>query len=231
MRFEKDLDGPRAISARGASGGAGCETRETGAVTKHFAVATTLAVCFALIFNDRVKALVTPAAAEESQRSWHLLCNVGLASNSFSFEAIKVQDSAKDTGLENSVALSLELGVYWSLPQRPGTLLGVVFNGGENRSDNGGDELEITPYLLGFSAMRFFAAERKTGFFVRADLGVAAYRVEARGTEHFSDISDLGYGVLVGGGYGISNSRGRSILFNVNYALRRAGADSIGTFA
>jgi hypothetical protein len=41
---------------------------------------------------------------------------------------------------------------------------------------------------------------------------------------------DLGYGFLVGGGYGIPLSRGKSILFNVNYALRRVGADTIGTF-
>jgi len=197
---------------------------------KRFLAATTLVVCFALFLAGRAEAGVTPGDAEDAQKSWHLFCSLGLASNSYSFEAGKVQALAKDTELENSVALSLELGVYWSLPQRPGTLMGVVFNGGENRSDNGGDELKITPYLLGFSSMRFFAPESKTGLFIRADLGMAAYRVEARGTEYFSDISDLGYGVLVGGGYGIKYSRGGSILFNVNYALRRAGADTIGTF-
>jgi hypothetical protein len=114
------------------------------------------------------------------------------------------------------------------LSKRAGTLLGIVFNGGENRSDD--DEVKITPYLLGVSSMRFFAPEPDAGLFVRADLGVAAYRVEVRGADHYSDTSDLGYGVLVGGGYGIPLSRGKSILFNVNYALRRVGADTIGTF-
>jgi hypothetical protein len=199
-------------------------------VIKRFLAAATKVVFFTLFLNGRAEAAGAPGAAEDAQKAWYLLCGLGLASSSYSFESGKLQALANETELENQVRLNYELGVYWALTQRPGTLFGVVFNGGESRSAAGGDELIIDHYLLGFSSIRFFEAERKTGFFVRADIGVAAYRAEARGAEPFSEYSDLGYGVLVGGGYAIQNSRRRSVLFTVNYALRQAGADSISTF-
>jgi len=189
-------------------------------------VAALLAVCLTLLFFGSVEA---------GQDSWYSYCGLGLAFNSYSGELEKIHESATFRGRDDEVPLGFDAGVYWPLSERSRTLVGFVFNGGEDHSDNGVDHLEIEFSNFGVSSMHFFGLDRCAGLFVRADLGMAWYKLEASGTEVFSDasnrgFSELGYGGLIGGGYGFHVSRGKAILLNVNYAIRRAGADQLSTF-
>ena len=182
-------------------------------------LAATMAICFTLL---------PPGTGQAAQESWYTYWGIGWASNSYSGEVGNVLESAKDDGLDH-VSLSLDmLGFYWTLPGNPKTLLGFVVNGTGDRYDGGKDDwVQVNSYLLGVSSMHFFGREPGAGFFIRADLGMAVFSVSSSGDD--SENSDIGYGGLIGGGYGIPVSEGTRILININYAYKHAAGDTVGS--
>lgn len=178
-----------------------------------------LAVCITLLLSG---------AARAAEEPWYTYWGIGWASNTYPSEVEDVLDLAKDVGFDN-VTISLDLlGFYWPLPARSNTLLGFIVNGVGDRYSKGGDWIQINSYLLGLSTMQFFGTEPGAGFFARADLGTAWFNVS--NSEDDSENSDLGYGVLLGGGYGIPVTEGTRILLNVNYTLRHAEGDNVNSF-
>ena len=120
------------------------------------------------------------------------------------------------------------LGFYWPLPGSWNTLLGTVLNGGGARYEDEDYTFQLNLYLLGISSMHFFGREPGSGLFVRADLGLAWYSISS--SEHDSaGSSNIGYGGLIGGGYGIRITKGTRILLNLNYALRYIEGDNINS--
>lgn len=185
---------------------------------RHLRVAATMAICLTLLFSG---------TAQAAQESWYTYWGIGWTSNSYSGEVGDVLESAKDAGADH-VAVTLDmLGFYWPLPNMPKTLLGVIVNGGGDRYDDGGDWVQFNTYLLGVSSMHFFGREPGAGFFVRADLGMAWFSVS--NSEDDSENSDIGYGGLIGGGYGFPVTEGTRILLNINYAIRHAEGDNVSS--
>lgn len=171
--------------------------------------------------------LFLAGAAEAAQESWYVYFGLGGSYSSYPDEVEKTLDLVAEASGED-VQLSLDfLSFYWPMPERPRSLVGFVVNGAADSREKDGKSARVDSYLMGFSTMHFFGLEAGAGFFIRADIGIAWYDVES--SEAASYESGKGYGGLVGGGYGIRAGEGARILLNVNYALRHAGGDNLGT--
>lgn len=171
--------------------------------------------------------LLLAGAAEAAQESWYVYLGLGGSYSSYPAEVEKTLDLVKDASSED-LPLSLDLfGFYWPVPERPRSLIGFVVNGSADSREQDGKSARVYSYLMGFSSMHFFGPEAGAGLFVRADIGMAWYDVSSSEVPSYE--SDKGFGGLVGGGYGIRAGEGARILLNVNYALRHAGGDNLGT--
>lgn len=186
---------------------------------KRLLVVSTLAVCVALLH---------PVPAQAEPESSYTYWGIGGGSNSYTGAARDIIESAKDAGPDH-LALSLDLlGFYWPLTGSRNTLVGCILNGGGDRYEDEDYEFQLSLYLFGISSMHFFGREPGAGLFVRADLGFAFYSINS--PEHDSEgSSNIGYGGLIGGGYGIPITEGTRILLNVNYALRYIEGDKINS--
>ena len=185
---------------------------------RFFVAATTLAAVVLLFINT----------AEAAPESWYVYFGLGGSYNSYPAEVEKILDLVGDASSED-VQLCLDMfGFYWPMPERPRSLLGFVVNGAADSRENDGKSARVDSYLMGFSSMHFFGPEAGAGFFIRADIGTAWFDVSS--SEAPSYESGKGYGGLLGGGYGLRVGEGARILLNVNYALRHAGGDNLGTF-
>lgn len=185
---------------------------------KRLFVATTTAVSLALFLFG---------TAEAAQESWYVYFGLGGSYSSYPPEVAKTLDMVKDPSSED-LQLCLDIfGFYWPVPERPRSLIGFVVNGSAESREQDGKSAELNSYLMGFSSMNFFGPEAGAGFFIRADIGIAWYDVSSSEVPSYE--SGKGYGSLVGGGYGFRIGEGARILLNVNYALRHAGGDNLGT--
>jgi len=185
---------------------------------KRLFVATTLAVCYTLLLAG------TAGAAQES---WYLYFGLGGAYSAYPPEVEKTLDLVTDKN-DEGVQISLDIfGCYWPVPERPRSLVGFVINGASDSREKGGESAVVSSYLMGLSSMHFFGPEAGAGFFIRADIGTAWYKVSSSEVPSYE--SGKGYGGLVGAGYGFRAGEGARILLNVNYALRHASGDTLGT--
>lgn len=186
---------------------------------KRLLVVSTLAACIALLHP-----VPAQAEAESSYTYW----GIGGGSNSYTGAAREIVESARDAGPDH-LALSLDLlGFYWPLPGSRNTLVGCILNGGGDRYEDEDYSFQLSHYLVGISSMHFFGREPGAGLFVRADLGFAFYGISSSEPDG-ERTSNLGYGGLIGGGYGIPITAGTRILLNVNYALRSIEGDRISS--
>ena len=185
---------------------------------KRLFVATTTAVLLGLLLAG---------TAEAAQESWYVYFGLGGSYSSYPPEVEKTLDLVKDASSED-LQLCLDMfGFYWPVPERPRSLIGFVVNGSADSREKDGKSARVNSYLMGFSSMHFFGPEAGAGFFIRADIGIAWYDVSSSEVPSYE--SGKGYGGLVGGGYGFRAGEGARILLNVNYALRHAGGDNLGT--
>lgn len=170
-------------------------------------------------------ALFLVGTAEAAQESWYVYFGLG---GSYSFYPPEVEKTLDLVSDKNDVQFSLDMfGFYWPIPERPRSLVGFVVNGATDSREKDGKSAEVTSHSIGFSSMHFFGPEAGAGFFIRADIGMASFEVSS--SEAPSYDSGMGYGGLLGGGYGIRAGEGARILLNVNYALRHAGGDNLNT--
>lgn len=171
--------------------------------------------------------LLLAGIAAAAQESWYGYFGLG---GSYSSYPPEVEETLALVTRANgeTVQLSLDFfGFYWPVPKRPRSLVGFVVNGAAEHREKNGRSARVDSYLLGLSTMHFFGLEAGAGLFVRADIGISWYDVES--SEAASYESGKGFGGLVGGGYGIRAGEGARLLLNVNYAIRHADGDNLGT--
>ena len=185
---------------------------------KRLFVATTLAVGFTLLLAG------TAGAAQES---WYVYFGLGGAYSSYPPEVEKTLDLVTGANGQDAQLCLDMFGFYWPVPERPRSIVGFVVNGAAESREKNGKSARVDSYLMGLSSMHFFGSEAGAGFFIRADLGTAWYDVES--SEAASYESGKGFGGLLGGGYGIRAGEGARILLNLNYVLRRASGNNLGT--
>ncbi len=147
----------------------------------------------------------------------------------------------------SSKALDL-LGFYWPLNDK--TLIGGIINTNTDARETTYKQTtaiySLSNTLLALSAMHFPSCLIGTGPFMRMDLGVARlglterlqgewtydYQGKTRNVREFKTTQeDWGWGLLLGGGYGIPIIRGTRLLVNANYSLRRIKGDQNSSFA
>ena len=161
---------------------------------------------------------------ENELESWYTYWGVGIVDNTYPNE-----DES-----DNTIGAAIDaLGFYWPLGNK--MLIGGIINGSVDTytatffdSDLGVGSVEasVFNYLYAVSAMRFLSPKIGEGFFVRADLGLAAQRIEADvktvGIEiGLEETSEVGVGFLIGGGYGFPVTSGTRLLVNLNVAVRQ----------
>lgn len=180
-------------------------------------VAATVAIFLTLFLSD-----IAQAALE----SWYSYWGIGWTSNSYPDELPDVVNDFKDNpGTNTSYSACMDVfGTYWPLQNRK-SIVGAVLNIAADRYSLDGEWLQQNFYLLGLSAMHFFGPEIGAGFFLRADAGIALNYYYSSLDK--SDSSKIGYGGLVGIGYGIPIYfyRQERILLNMNYTWRLVEED------
>ena len=182
--------------------------------------AATMAICLTLLLTG---------TAQAARESWYSYWGVGYANNSYYSELESTIDAARDAAYDH-IAFSCDiLGVYRPLSDTSKTLVGVVMNGTVDAYDLDSDWIQANNLLVSISSMHFFGSEPGKGFFIRGDAGYALTGITSDREE---SVNYSGYGVLVGGGYGIPISKGTRILLNINYAYRTMIDDDaeVGSF-
>lgn len=166
-----------------------------------------------------ISALILSGSAQAAQESWYSYWGIGWASNSYPDDLPDiVNDFKNNPQAKTSYSACLDIfGMYWPLPDDR-SVVGLVLNIAADRFSLNGEWLQQNFYLLGLSAMHFFGHEPGAGFFLRADAGMAINYYYSSIDK--SDSSNIGYGGLVGIGYGIPISEGERTLVNLNYAWR-----------
>jgi hypothetical protein len=166
-----------------------------------------------------ISVLLFSGSAHAAQESWYSYWGIGWVSNSYPDDLPDVVNDFKNNpAAKTSYSICWDIfGTYWPLPNDK-SVLGIVLNAAGDRFSLNGEWLQQNFYLLGLSAMHFFGYEPGAGFFLRADAGMALNYYYSSLDK--SDGSDIGYGGLVGTGYGIPISESERILLNLNYAWR-----------
>jgi hypothetical protein len=175
--------------------------------------------------------LCCSVAAEAAPESYYQYWNLGGAYNTYTGSLERIRDDARDHGYDAVSSIGIDVGVYWPLPESPRTLLGCVLSGGVDHYQGGAEDIKINTFQLGYSAMHYFGAAAGAGLFLRADIGMAWYEID--GPASIEETGRKGYGLLVGGGYGIPVGRdgGTRVILNVNYALRTLDGGDAGTLS
>ncbi|MGL1891036.1 MAG: hypothetical protein OCD02_05380 [Spirochaetaceae bacterium] len=156
----------------------------------------------------------TLTAGTNGNNSWYGVVNVGtggIIQKGGDDDLI----SRDDADVSHST-LMVDVGLYGVVSH--GTLFGLNANfANDINTFEDTEDLIYHHTLLALSGIHYFDGETGTGFFVRADVGASLLSYEI-----FSDtenVSDWGFGVLVGGGFAI-NLGEVSVTINGNYAYR-----------
>lgn len=159
--------------------------------------------------------------------SWYSYWAIGYSGISYPPEIDELFSDVKNLSgvIHSSISIDM-LGFYW--PSSPNTIFGGVINGWADRYELNGDYLQLNGYLYSLSMMHFFNNHIGDGFFVRCDAGGARLLLQAADSRE--EVSDWGYGGLVGCGIGIPIGRGTRLLLNINYSYRHIADNNYGAF-
>lgn len=173
-----------------------------------------------------VVAALTSAPAMAEVESWYTYWGIGFANHQHPDDLDDAFNAAESQPGVDRFQLSLELlGFYWPMRDNRTLLGGIIDATTDALSDDYGNSLELNQYLYAFSAMHFFGEEPGQGFFVRGDIGFARAVV----TSSFGDdASDMGQGLLIGGGYGWPVSEESRLILNVTYSNKQIESESFG---
>ena len=162
---------------------------------------------------------VTVHAAEED---WYTYWALGLADHDYPGSLDSLLDSVDSLPGVDRTEMGIDtFGFYW--PQAENSLLGFVVSGSFDRFETPFVDAQINHYIYGVSGMKFFGREIGDGFFIRGDAGLAKIVVSSSFT---SDVSDTGFGFLLGAGYAIPVSDESRILFSVNFSDKEVDNES-----
>ena len=173
------------------------------------------------------------AMVQHKLESWYIYFGLGYANPKYPDELDVTLNELADLPGVTHVSLSLDLlGLYWPLGRH--TIIGGVINafGDRYEVENTSVDLQLTGFSFAFSAKHFLNDQIGKGLFLRGDAGPARFVIDVgAGGSSISEQSDWGFGVLVGGGYGIPVSDGTRIILNVNYGFRRVQGEGVGVLA
>ena len=157
---------------------------------------------------------------------WYTYWGFGYAINSYPSE-VQNNFDILENGSRVTAGIDM-LGFYWPLTNKD--ILGFVVSGSADVVEatfiptNQNVKYTLNQFLLGLSGMRFFGKEIGTGFFVRADIGLASAS-EIR--ENFGNEEESsGYGVLGGAGYAIAVSNESRVLLGFTAGRNRLDGKS-----
>jgi len=180
-----------------------------------------LLVTLSLLFSNALAQLENESWEEDNTESWYTYWGLGYASVSYPSELQTVIDILKDQDGVDNMSLSLDLlGFYWHVA--PSTIAGIIINTAGDRYTYQSESFQINQYTYGASVIHYLGERFGSGFFVRADAGLA--KLVVQDSNGNSTSSDSGFGFLAGGGWSIDFG-GTRMLLNVNYALRNVESE------
>ena len=163
-------------------------------------------------------------AAESKMERWYTLWNIGYGQNGYPLE---LEEFLDDMDVEHPTGTTADvLGFYVPLGEQ--TLIGTIINGSGDvyKWKNSKTEIDIYLYIWGASLIHFPNAKIGDGGFLRADVGAAFGSVEVvQDGEELESRSDIGIGILAGGGYAYPIMEGTRLMGGLQFALRRIEKD------
>ena len=174
--------------------------------------------------------MVMPAQAQGEERNrlenWYTNWGLGYARVSYPSPLDDVVQELRDAASVGNASLYLDvLGFYWPLSEQ--AILGFNVNIWGDAYSAGGEDLTFVGATYGASFMYFLQNRIGDGPFLRVDAGPSRISLSSDSFDAEFD-SDLGFGFLVGGGYGFPVSRETRILLHVFYGSRQVEGDSWG---
>ena len=175
-----------------------------------------LLIILSVLFSNALAQKAGDSWEEDNTESWYTYWGLGYASVSYPTELQSLIDYLKEQdGMDNtSIALDL-LGFYFHVA--PTTIAGVIINTAGDRFTYEGEYFQINQYTYGASVIHYPGSSFGSGFFIRADAGLA--KLVIQDSEGNSTSSESGFGFLAGGGWSFDFG-GTRMLLNVNYAIR-----------
>lgn len=134
--------------------------------------------------------------------SWYALWGFGFSGVSYEDPTEAAVNELEAAPGVHRLTINIDIfGFYWPTSNHK-SMYGLVVNSVTDRFVGPGGTLTFLQYTLGFSFYSFFGQNVGDGWFLRGDVGPAWYRVEVdtTGLKH-EESSDIGVGVLGGGGY------------------------------
>ncbi len=122
----------------------------------------------------------------------------------------------------------MEIGVNIALylrTSRTGGVTGFSINGIGDRLDDGVDHIQLNQYLYSISQRFYIGGVVGQGLFFRGDIGLAKMALD---TSFGDATSDMGWGLLVGGGYSFTISRGSWMSFSLEYTSKFIEEENVG---
>ena len=180
-----------------------------------------LLIILSFLFSNALAQLANEEGFDDPTESWYTYWGLGYASVSYPSELQSAIDYLKKQDGVDNMSLSLDLlGFYWHVA--PSTIAGVIINTAGDRFTYQSESFQINQYIYGASVIHYLGERFGSGFFVRADAGLAKIIVQDSNGDSTS--SDSGFGFLAGGGWSIDFG-GTRMLLNVNYALRNVESE------
>lgn len=174
-----------------------------------------------------------PAALEDDRstiESWYLFFSFGAGHSAYPPPLRYALYAAASGGRRDQYVA--DAGAYLPLRDRR-TIVGLAVSVVTDLYNKGdmffidSAEVQINHVFAGPSAMRFLFDDIGRGPFVRADAGLARFRMR---TERSPDITRTGIGFLLGTGYSLPLTDGERLVLSVTYAGRHVGGEDYGTF-
>ena len=165
----------------------------------------------------------------QDTKSWYTYWGLGYSGISYPSSLPGDVNNIKNMDDVLHVPLNLDvLGFYFHLT--PKTIGGIVLNIALDRYSKdekygSGQAYNAIQYLYSFSAMHYLGDSFGSGPFARVDAGLA--ELSTRGSSK-STHYDLGFGLLVGGGWAFHISEAK-LLLNINYTYRGIEGEAYNT--
>ena len=160
--------------------------------------------------------------------SWYTYWGLGYSSISYPPDIQSALNYIKSQPGVSNVTICLDLlGFYWHISQK--LIGGIIINGVLDRYyDSYGYYFQINQYNYSVSFIKYIGKYFGSGFFIRSDIGIARYVYQSNIDGNYT--SDIGFGLLVGGGYSFDLG-GTRLLLNCNYGFRSIEQNEAGSLS
>jgi len=177
---------------------------------------------FCLLWLTAITLAADPLLAGE--QSLYFNIGLGWADPAYEDEMEAILSELEDLPDMDHMSIAVDLALYF--PMGSSGMLGPALTGIGDRFEQNGVEMQINNYLFGISFRQYVSGERGKGLYIRGDAGLA--RVVTQATDQDDFVSDVGTGVLLGGGYSFEIADGRWCTVNADYAYKKVEGDKVG---